>query len=137
MSKVTRCLNWYGVGLASADRLPVRVRIPAGLLGSLKYDPPKGNGRRPKKKNNDKISNEGEKSNKHIAETQDPPSQDPGDHNVQPFWHNFSPIHYEVNTDDAGSQRNGENWKGETGGENDLRWKAAVATALRAHSESA
>ena len=74
---------------------------------------------------------------KHIAETQDPPSQDPGDHNVQPLRHNFSPMHYEANTDDAGSQRSGENWKGETVGENDLRWKAAVATALRAHSESA
>ena len=36
--------------LASADRLPVVVRIPAGPLGSLKCDPPKGNGRRPKKK---------------------------------------------------------------------------------------
>ena len=32
-----------------ADRLPVVVRIPAGPLGSLKCDPPKGNGRRPKK----------------------------------------------------------------------------------------
>ena len=38
------------VGLASADRLPVVVRIPAGPLGSLKCDPPKGNGRRPQKK---------------------------------------------------------------------------------------
>ena len=37
-------------GLASADRLPVVVRIPAGPLGSLKCDPPKGNGRRPQKK---------------------------------------------------------------------------------------
>ena len=36
-------------GLASADRLPVVVRIPASPLGSLKCDPPKGNGRRPKK----------------------------------------------------------------------------------------
>ena len=36
-----------GVGLASADR--VVVRIPAGPLGSLKCDPPKGNGRRPPK----------------------------------------------------------------------------------------
>ena len=36
--------------LASADRLPVVVRIPAGPLGSLKCDPPKGNGRRPQKK---------------------------------------------------------------------------------------
>ena len=33
---------------ASADRLPVVVRIP-GPLGSLKCDPPKGNGRRPQK----------------------------------------------------------------------------------------
>ena len=48
--KATRWLSWYGVGLASADRLPVVVRIPAGPLGSLKCDPPKGNGRRPKKK---------------------------------------------------------------------------------------
>ena len=47
--KATRWLSWYGVGLASADRLPVVVRIPAGPLGSLKCDPPKGNGRRPKK----------------------------------------------------------------------------------------
>ena len=31
-------------------RLPVVIRIPAGLLGSLKCDPPKGNGRRQKKK---------------------------------------------------------------------------------------
>ena len=38
------------VGLASADRLPVVVRIPAGPLGSLKCDPPKGNGRRPQKR---------------------------------------------------------------------------------------
>ena len=30
--------------------LPVVVRIPAGPLGSLKCDPPKGNGRRPQKK---------------------------------------------------------------------------------------
>ena len=36
--------------LASADRLPVVVRIPAGPLGSLKCDPPKGNGRRPQKR---------------------------------------------------------------------------------------
>ena len=35
--------------LASADRLPVVIRIPAGPLRSLKCDPPKGNGRRPKK----------------------------------------------------------------------------------------
>lgn len=48
--KATRWLSWYGVGLASADRLPVVVRIPAGPLGSLKCDPPKGNGRRPQKK---------------------------------------------------------------------------------------
>ena len=48
--QATRWLSGYGVGLASADRLPVVVRIPAGLLGSLKCDPPKGNGRRPKKK---------------------------------------------------------------------------------------
>ena len=31
------------------DRLPVVVRIPAGPLGSLKCDPPKGNGRQKKK----------------------------------------------------------------------------------------
>ena len=36
-------------GLASADSLLVVLRIPAGPLGSLKCDPPKGNGRRPKK----------------------------------------------------------------------------------------
>ena len=48
--QATRWLNWYGVGLASADRLPVVVRIPTGPLGSLKCDPPKGNGRRPQKK---------------------------------------------------------------------------------------
>ena len=47
--QATRWLSWYGVGLASADRLPVVVRIPAGPLGSLKCDPPKGNGRRPQK----------------------------------------------------------------------------------------
>ena len=46
----TRWLSWYGVGLANADRLPVVVRIPAGPLGSLKCDPPKGNGRRPQKR---------------------------------------------------------------------------------------
>ena len=34
--EATRWLKWYGVGLASADRLPVVVRIPAGPLGSLK-----------------------------------------------------------------------------------------------------
>ena len=50
MAQATRWLSWYGVGLASADRLPVVVRIPAGPLGSLKCDPPKGNGRRPQKK---------------------------------------------------------------------------------------
>ena len=49
-AQATRWLSWYGVGLASADRLPV-VRIPAGPLASLKCDPPKGNGRRPKKNN--------------------------------------------------------------------------------------
>ena len=38
--EATRWLSWYGVGLASADRLPVVVRIPAGPLGSLKCDPP-------------------------------------------------------------------------------------------------
>ena len=48
--EATRWLSWYGVGLASADRLPVVVRIPAGPLRSLKCDPPKGNGRRPQKK---------------------------------------------------------------------------------------
>ena len=47
--QTTRWLSRYGVGLASADRLPVVVRIPAGPLGSLKCDPPKGNGRRPQK----------------------------------------------------------------------------------------
>ena len=52
--EATRWLSWYGVGLASADRLPVVVRIPAGPLGSLKCDPPKGNGRRPQKKEEDK-----------------------------------------------------------------------------------
>ena len=44
LAEATRWLSWYGVGLASADRLPVVVRIPAGPLGSLKCDPPKGNG---------------------------------------------------------------------------------------------
>ena len=48
-SQAARRLSWYGLGLASADRLPVVDRIPAGPLGSLKCDPPKGNGRRPKK----------------------------------------------------------------------------------------
>ena len=50
VGRATRWLSWYGVGLASADRLPVVVRIPAGPLGSLKCDPPKGNGRWPQKK---------------------------------------------------------------------------------------
>ena len=48
---------------------------------------------------------------KHIAETQDPSSQDPGDHNVQPFKHNFSPVRCEANTDNAGSQRSGNKSK--------------------------
>ena len=48
--EATRWLSWYGVGLASADRLPVVVRISAGPLGSLKCDQPKGNGRPTKKK---------------------------------------------------------------------------------------
>ena len=47
--RATRWLSRYGVGLASADRLPVVVRIPAAPLGSLKCDPPKDNGRRPQK----------------------------------------------------------------------------------------
>ena len=47
--------QWYGVGLASADRLPV-VRIPAGPPESLKCDPPKGNGRRPQKNLGDCLS---------------------------------------------------------------------------------
>ena len=34
------------------------VRIPAGLLGSLKCDPPKGNGHRPQKKDGKKHWNE-------------------------------------------------------------------------------
>ena len=34
------------------------VRIPAGPLGSLKCDPPKGNGRRPQKKYQDQQTNE-------------------------------------------------------------------------------
>ena len=51
-SRATRWLGWYGVGLASTDRLPVVVRILAGPLGSLKCDPPKGNGRRQKKLHN-------------------------------------------------------------------------------------
>ena len=55
MEETTRWLSWYGVGLASADRLPVVVRIPAGPLGSLKCDPPKGNGRRPKKKSEQEM----------------------------------------------------------------------------------
>ena len=42
---------------------------------------------------------------KHFAETQDSPSQDSGDHKMRLFKHNISPQHYEVNTDDAGSQR--------------------------------
>jgi len=42
---------------------------------------------------------------KHNAETQDPPSQDPRNHKAQPFRHNFSPRHFEANTDDARSQR--------------------------------
>ena len=50
LHQAARWLSWYGVGLASADRLPVVVRIPAGPRGSLKCDPPKGNGRRPQKK---------------------------------------------------------------------------------------
>ena len=49
-SEATRWLSWYGVGLACADKLPVVVRIPAGPLGSLKSDLPKGNGRRPQKR---------------------------------------------------------------------------------------
>ena len=36
-------------GKKKADRLPVVVRIPASPLGSLKCNPPKGNGRRQKK----------------------------------------------------------------------------------------
>ena len=40
--------------LPSADILPVVVRIPAGPLGSLKCVPPKGNGRRPQKKGQNK-----------------------------------------------------------------------------------
>ena len=48
-SQATRWLSWYGVGLASAVRLPVVVRIPVHA-GSLKCDRPKGNGRRPQKK---------------------------------------------------------------------------------------
>ena len=43
ITQATRWLSWCGVGLASADRLPVVVRTPAGPL--------KGNGRRPQKKN--------------------------------------------------------------------------------------
>jgi len=53
--QATRWLSWYSVGLASADRLPVVIRIPAGPLGSLKCDPPKGNGRRPQKKVRDDL----------------------------------------------------------------------------------
>ena len=56
LCEATRWLSWYGVGLASADRLPVVVRIPAGPLGSLKCDPPKGNGRRPQKKELDVVN---------------------------------------------------------------------------------
>ena len=37
--QATRWLSWYGVGLASADRLPVVDRIPAGPIGSLKVRP--------------------------------------------------------------------------------------------------
>ena len=50
LPQATRWLSWYGVGLASAEKLPVVVRIPAGPLGSLKCDPPKSNGRRQKKR---------------------------------------------------------------------------------------
>ena len=42
-------VSWWGVVLGDADGLPVVVRFPAGPRVSLSGDPPKGNGRRPKK----------------------------------------------------------------------------------------
>ena len=48
-SLATRWLSWYGVGVVSADRLPVVVLIPAGPLGRLKCDPPKATGADQKK----------------------------------------------------------------------------------------
>ena len=65
---------------------------------------------KPNKKN--KMATGGERSNK-------APFRNPGSHNILPFWHNVSPMHYQANTDNAGSQRSGENWRGETGGENE------------------
>ena len=38
---------------------------------------------------------EGAEATIHAAETQDPPSQDPGDHKVQPLRHDSAPKHYE------------------------------------------
>ena len=38
---------------------------------------------------------EGAEATIHVAETQDPPSQDPGDHNVQPLRHDSAPKHCE------------------------------------------
>ena len=40
---------------------------------------------------------------KHFAETQDPPSQDPGDDKMQRFTHHISTHHYKVNSDDTES----------------------------------
>ena len=51
MNSIRRPDGSVGMALVlPAGRLPMVVRIPAGPLGSLKCDPPKGNGRRPQKK---------------------------------------------------------------------------------------
>ena len=42
-------LQGYNLALSSEPATTVVVRIPSGPLGSLKRDPPKGNGRRPQK----------------------------------------------------------------------------------------
>ena len=45
---------------------------------------------------------------KHFAETQDPPSQDPGDHKMRRFTYHISAHRYGVNSDDAESLHSGE-----------------------------
>ena len=42
-------------------------------------------------KSNTRWPSEGAEATIHVAETQDPPSQDPGDHNVQPWRHDLAP----------------------------------------------
>ena len=80
-----------------------------------------------------------QKQQSSMRKTGDPPSQDPRDHREQPFRHNVHPGTSKQTTTTPCRNESGEKLaKCETEGEtwSNVR-KTAVATAFRAHSESA